>query len=440
AGDSVLTFTTTAAIAADAQVVVVRSKDAASSSAHSYSDGNTAQTPTWIINQDATGDFTAAITGTSTTGFALIARAAAPLLDPKFTAVTETIDVSDTKYLSSYVRSESRLICAEPKNTASGQSYDDADATLPAMQLGIADSVTTNDLAYSKTGIDAGKITNWTDFTAGQVSVTSTIHGAMAAVSSIHWDLDNSGTFDADEKFTLDTANNKATLTWDPADSSNDAVYSAKRQVKIVFNGTTALTPGVYYATHSATSGGVTATTKGAFNIGRLGGDFGSDQGLCIVSGYKGARFRPNYLWSGRDVYEQFVRIGVDLSGGMATGDEIGKTSFDVYARAKQISGDNFVKMGSVPASGELLLWGYEVRTKMVDAGYTASSVAQRMDVDFVVEGLGTNYLYDTTKYDTLKAFKLNVVSIQRSPRGSRVIPVRAVRQDASSNDVVVTQ
>ncbi|WP_459873982.1 hypothetical protein, partial [Endothiovibrio diazotrophicus] len=450
-GDSVLTFTTTAAVAADAQVVVVRSKDATSSSAHSYSDGDTAQTPTWIINQDATGDFTAAITGTSTTGFALIARAAAPYLtatiapktsNPTRIGVTESIDVSDTRYLANYVRSEYRLICAEGKSTTSSQSYDDADGTLPMIKLEISESAD-NGLSDNYTLIDAGKIAGWSDFTAGQVSVTTTIHGPMAAVGSIHWDLDNSSTFDADEKFTLDTANNKATLTWDPADSGNDAAsFTDGTPVKIVFNGTTALTPGIYYASHSATSGGVTATADyAAANIGMgvNGIGFESNQGLCTLTGYEGARFRPNYLWSGHDAFEQFVRIGVDLSAGPVSGDEIGKTSFDVYARAKQISGDNFVKVGTVSASDELLLWGYDVRTTMVTAGYTANSIAERLDVDFVVQGLGTSYGFDRVNAPR-KAFKLNVVSVQRSLIGDRVIPVRAVTQDASTNDVVSRQ
>ena len=428
--DTVLTFSTTSNVAAGQQLVVVRSKDASSGSAHNYSDGNTAQSPTWVIDEDATGDFSANVTGGSSDGFVRIAIARAPVLSTSLTSVNETIDVSNVKVFSSYVRSEYNLICATEKyNTVLNQSYDDYDQTYPGMKVAIADDVPSGGL------IDVGKISGWADFADDEVTVTTIIHGPMAAISAIYWDLDNSGTFDADESFAIDIGTDTATLTWDPAESGNDQVSGGNRNVKIQFNGTTALASGSYYATHSASAGGVTVTLAGNAYLGN-NGELKSNSSLCSIGGFNGARFRPNYLYSRNDNQKQLVRIGIDINGGPSSQSEIQKSSFDVYVRAAQVTGTNFVKVGTVTPPNELILSGYGILASMTNAGYATGAAPKRLDVDFVIEGLGINYTYDTVN-NPMKAFKLNVVSMQYSPEGWVVMPVRAVTQDASTNDVV---
>jgi len=440
--DSVLTFSTTSSVLADGQLVVVRSKDATSSSAHSYSDGDTAQTPTWIISEDSTEDFSANITGLSANGFVRIGLPRAPKFSTSFAHVTETVDVSNTTQFSSYVRSEYRLICSTPKYTSvSSQSYDDYDSyTMPALQLELEDDLpsTTGNL------VDVGATAGWTDFTAGQLSVTTTMHGPMAAVSAIYWDMDNSGTYDSDELFTIDTNTNTATLTWDPAVSDNDQVSGGKRKFKIQFDGTTPLPIGaVFYVTVSASAGSVAATLEADSSVGYNGqyqvGGLYNDQSLCKIGSFNGARFRPNYLHTGSDNGLQVVRIGIDLDGGGCSGAELLKTSFDVYMRAVQVTGKDYVKVGTVTPPNELILIGKNIKTTLNNAGYSTAGAPDRLDVDFVIQGLGINYNFDAVS-DPTKAFKLNVVSTQKTPNSWVTIPVRAIIQDASTNDVVHMQ
>ena len=431
--DSVLTFTLTGNVSADTQVVVVRSAGGAGSG-HNYSDGDVAQSPTWLIPEDSTQDMTANVaSGGQTSLAAAITLPSESSLAMSPSAATETIDVTDTAALGGgYAESAYRYICSTPSDSNTSDSNDFYDTeTLPQLSLSLNDSAPAD-------AIVVGQRDAFSDFSVGEASVTATINGPMAPVSSIYWDLDENGTFDNDEAFTINASANTATLMFDPSDSGNASVEASggNPYVRIVFDGSTDLEFGQYAPSVSLTVD--THTLSVTPKIIDTTSHANAPGALCVIGGLNGARFRPNYLWVRNDDWKQFVRISVDVNAGPS---DTGETSWDVYARAKQVTGNDWVRVGTVNAAGELLLWGYQVAQAMIDAGYPNTVGSNpRMDVEFVVNGLGISYAV-TVQNQPETAFKLSVVSIQYTRSGGdRVIPVRALVQTASTNDQVSLQ
>jgi len=157
-------------------------------------------------------------------------------------SVPEAYIAGTTITLSGALASATTILKVEDENTVTvtpdTTAIIDFDADMKKFK-----SETTGDTTTTASKPSLKRTYTPASITAGDLgasdSVKVTIEGDMSGIKEIYWDLNDNGTKNSGEAFTIDTANNKATIT--VAGSNPGVGNGAQRKVYIVVDETTPL-------------------------------------------------------------------------------------------------------------------------------------------------------------------------------------------------------